>query len=707
MTDPEGDFRAVVMAVFDGVVVIDAEGVVRFANPAAARVLGRRPDELADLRLGSAVVGAGDLAELDVLREASSPAVVEMSIGPIRWQGGAAQVVTLRDVTERVLAERRLAASEERYALVAQGSNDGLWDWDLETGQFFASVRVAERWGHPPDAPLGDDPEVWFARVHPDDVMALRQAVDQHLAGETARFTNEHRVRRRDGSWLWVLSRGLVVRENGRAHRFAGSLTDISERRKAEEDLKHLALHDPLTGLANRTLFLDRLQSTVWRTGRSRERFAVLLIDLDRFKFVNDTLGHAAGDALLGAVAARIHSCVRAADTVARLGGDEFGVLLGEPLSIDGLMSTVRRIQETMEAPVHVGSTILHARASVGIALVEDPQDADPDQVLRSADLAMYRAKEKGTGSVEISDQAVNAAVLDRLERRQTVQAAVESGDLFMRYQPILDLAEGRIVGVESLMRWQVSPDLVLDAGVFLDVVEAAGTIIPLGWEMLERCCQQVRTWRDAGSEVFVSVNLAPLQLVSDELAARVETALANAGINGSALRLEVTEQGLQAALSEQAGQLARCHELGVGIVVDDFGLGHGGLSLVDLGALPLTAVKIDRWLVGRLLPAGDLDLDRDPPGAHWRPESDTNDATEAISTVKAILAVAGALGLEVVAEGIETPAQRDLLRGLGCIWGQGFLFAPALDAVAATEALAGGYERARGRSRREVGRGR
>lgn len=659
----QDDFGDVVRATVDGILLVDAAGHVRFANPASARVLGRDLRELGSLPFGLPLTAAagqsGGLAQLDVARPDGSEVVVEMHAAPLRWRGLDVQVVTLREITSRVRAERELARSEERFALSAWGANDGLYDWDSETGLVHTSARLQEMLGEEAND-VEVPPRSLWNRVHPDDVESLRHGLGRHLDGETARLRHEFRICRRDGSWLWVMARGIAVGDGRGLRRFAGSLTDVSDRKQAEETLRRLALHDPLTGLANRALFLDHLFVAIERMQRAGTSFAVLFLDVDRFKLVNDSLGHPAGDVLLREVGGRIERSVRATDTVSRLGGDEYAVLLDVTDGLPDVLATVDRIRGAVAAPVHVGSHVLYPTASIGVALSSDI-GVDPETALRYADIAMYAAKAAGRNGYRVFDPGMHAEAARRLQTHSDLHAAVRQGNLFPRYQPIVDLESGRVVGFEALVRWRRSGRSVLDAGEFIAAAEETDVGLDIGREMLVDAARQLRDWRRAGFAVAVTVNVSERQLLETDVVAEVAGLLRRFELEGSALGVEVSERAATLEADGAMDQLTRLHELGVGVLVDDFGTGYSSLAAIH--QLPLTAVKIDRGFVQ------DLDGGASP-------------------LITSILAVAASLRLRVVAEGIETIAQRDQLRALGCQQGQGFLFGAALDAHEATELL-------------------
>lgn len=655
-----GELLGLVLATVDGILVLGTDGRVHFANPAASRVLGRTAEELAELPFGLPLPRPDDRAELDVLRPDGTVAVVEMHVAESRWKGKRARVVTLRDVTDRVNAERRTQRSEERYALSARAANDGLWDWDLSTGRVFHAARVGEILGCGTEDHEEDIAWCW-EQAHPDDLASVRTAIDDLLSGRAPRIELECRMRAAGRSWLWVLIRAVAVIEDGRARRCVGSITDIDERKHHEEELRRRASHDPLTGLGNSALFLDRLQGAIGRHARDGRGFAVLFLDHDRFKDVNDSLGHAAGDEVLVEVARRVEGAVRETDTVVRIGGDEFAVLLDNPDGLETTLTTAERIRSALAAPLFVESRLVDTAVSIGIAL-SDRHPSDAEAVLHEADVAMYRAKAQGRNRYEVFVAGMDAEPALRLRQRTELAGAAEAGDLFVRYQPVVDLDEGRIVGFEALLRWRLGSGEVRDAADFIDLAEETGVVVPVGWDVLGTACRQAGAWHHAGFAVSVAVNLSGLQLAASDLVEHVAAALDDAGIDGSALHLEVNERSAMTDVGFAAGQLTRCRELGVGVVMDDIGAGSSSLAAVH--ALPLSGLKIDRSLVERL---------------------DDGDAGD---LVRAVVALAAGLGLEVVAEGIETPAQRAHLHRLGCAVGQGYLFGASLDADEATRLL-------------------
>ncbi|MFN3484991.1 MAG: diguanylate cyclase domain-containing protein, partial [Planctomycetota bacterium] len=349
------------------------------------------------------------------------------------------------DISEQKRAEEALRASEERYALAAQSVNDGLWDWNLQTNEVYYSSRWKSMLGHD-DGEIGTSPDEWFRRVHPEDVPKVRAALQDHLAGRTPVFESEHRIRHKDRGYRWVLSRGLAVRNGeNRPYRMVGAQTDTTERKLAEEQLLHDALHDALTGLPNRSLFLDRLSHRLRQSRRGPERpFAVLFLDLDRFKLVNDSLGHAAGDELLVRTARRLEGAVRPGDTVARLGGDEFAVLLEEAPDPHDAVHVAERIQASLQAPLSIGGQQIVTTVSIGIALSVTGYERAED-ILRDADTAMYRAKSQGRARHEVFDSAMHARAVALLELETDLRQALEREEFEAHYMPVVSLETGRV----------------------------------------------------------------------------------------------------------------------------------------------------------------------------------------------------------------------------------------------------------------------
>jgi diguanylate cyclase (GGDEF)-like protein/PAS domain S-box-containing protein len=557
-----------------------------------------------------------------------------------------------------------LALSEERYALAVRAANDGIWDWDLTTDRIYFSPRWHTILGL--EEQLGDSgPSAWFELVHEDDAPRLRAAIAAHLDGRTPHLESEHRMRRTDGSWRWVLTRGLAIRgADGAATRMAGSLSDITDRRIAEQRLVHDALHDGLTGLPNRALFMDRVEQQVTRGRRDpRVGCAVLFIDVDRFKLVNDSLSHAVGDKLLVTLASRLAGVLRPGDTVARIGGDEFTVLLDGVTDPGEAKLVSDRIHAALGTAFLVAERELFVTASVGIAL--SAPGMSPSELMRNADIAMYDAKRRGRAQSTIFDQSMHSQVVTRLARENDLRQAIEQQLLPIHYQPIVDLASGRIRGLEALVRWPDgwSPVAPLE---FIPIAEETGAISALGLHVLRTALASLAHWRRmrlVDDDVRISVNVSARQLDDPALPGHVRAAIDAAGLPADALRLEITESALMREPERMRAIVAEVCSAGVELHLDDFGTGYSSLSA--LHRFPVDALKIDRSFVASLDGTGS--------------DSDV--------IVRSTVALAHSLGLRVIAEGIENTLQLLRLRTLGCDFGQGFLLSKPLG-EAETEAL-------------------
>ncbi|HZS39571.1 MAG TPA: EAL domain-containing protein, partial [Polyangia bacterium] len=480
-----------------------------------------------------------------------------------------------------------LRASEERYTIAAAAANDGLWDWDLLGDTVYYSPRWKAMLGFV-ESEIGSALTEWIDRLHPDDRVPVRAELDAHLTGRVEAFRAECRLRHKDGQYRWMLWRGLGVRDAaGRVVRMAGSQTDITERRVAEEQLRHDAFHDTLTGLANRALLSDRLERCLARLKRDPSlTFAVLFLDLDRFKLINDSLGHLTGDKLLLEIAQRLTGCVRATDTVmkidhhslARIGGDEFVLLLDGLREPEDALRVAERLLDTMSQPFNIDGHEIFSAFSVGVALSR-PDYASPEEVLRDADTALYQAKSAGRGRYEVFDRAMHLTAMNRWQTENELRHALERDELCLHYQPIVSL-DGRAVSqLEALVRWQHPQRGMVPPGEFIPVAEETGLIVPLGSWVLRRACAQLAEWRRvAGRPVSVAVNVSGKQFARAGFVAEVEQALAESGADPASLIVELTETVLMETGAVMQARLEGLRALGVRIHLDDFGTGYSSL---------------------------------------------------------------------------------------------------------------------------------
>ena len=598
--------------------------------------------------------------------------------GPWPWYGNAFSIIGFGTTAAAVLLflwqfRKRLVgalgearAAEERYALAERGTNDGLWDWNLLDDSFYLSPRWKEMVGCA-EHQVGSSPEEWFGRIHPNDRANFEAEISASIAGTEDSFEGEHRMLHEDGGYRWVLNRGLIVRDKGgRALRMVGAQTEITGRKQIEEQLLYQATHDALTGLPNRASLEARLSTAIQRSARDDGYlFSVLFLDLDRFKNVNDSLGHRVGDLLLIATAKRLKGCVRPSDTISRLGGDEF-VILFEDLDDTGKATRLaREIQQEIAKPFDLDGHELFTTASIGI--VHQPHEYDrPEDLLRDADIAMYKAKDLGRARHEIFEVDMHSKIVSRLNLETDLRRAVEKEEFLVHYQPIISLGTGRIVAFEALVRWQHPERGMVSPAEFIPLAEETGLIVPIGFQVLREACLQMSTWQFRFPDhlpLTVDVNLSAVQLSRPDLLNRLSDILQRTGIDGRSLRLEITESTIARDEDLAIKTLSSIRELNVHTHIDDFGTGYS--SLGNLHRFSVQGLKIDRSFVSRM--------------------EDTGDDTEIVQTITTL---AHNLGMDVVAEGVETAAQLARLRVMGCDYAQGYFFSKPVDGTVAGELL-------------------
>jgi diguanylate cyclase (GGDEF)-like protein/PAS domain S-box-containing protein len=564
-------------------------------------------------------------------------------------------------------AQEALKESEERYALAARGSNDGLWDWCVTASVVHFSPRWKAMLGYQ-EQEIGDKPEDWFDRIHDADRERVKEEISAHQRGLTPHFESEHRVLHKDGSFRWMLSRGVAVHDaSGNVLRMAGSQTDITEGK----------VSDPLTGLPNRLLFIDRVGRLIKHTKRRKDQlFAVLFMDLDGFKMINDSMGHLIGDQLLLGVASRLEKCLRSTDTVARLGetftvarlgGDEFTVLLDDIKDPSDAKRAADRMMKTLATPFILGGKEVFTSVSIGIALSNSAYEL-PEEILRDADTAMYRAKSLGKARYEVFDADMRASVMARLQLETDLRRALERGEFRNFYQPIVALVSGEIAGFEALLRWQHPTRGLLAPIEFIPVAEETGLIRELGWWNFREACRQITEWRAsslAHRHLTISVNLSAKQFLQPNLVEDIRKLLLELALPPEALKLEITESTVMADPAGAVEMLQQIKSLGIRLAIDDFGTGYSSLSY--LHRFPLDTLKIDRSFI-----------------------SGMGDDGEGMEIARTILPMANNLQLDVVAEGVETIQQVALLKKLHCKYGQGYYFSRPLSADATATLLAG-----------------
>ena len=539
-----------------------------------------------------------------------------------------------------------LRAREARFSALVQNSSDVVTVVDTQGTVSFQSLSVQRVLGWDPETSVGSS---LLSMLHPTDQPRWTVVVERVMASPKAEVVTEWRLRHSDGSWRSFQSVVTNLFDEPSVRGLVLNSRDITEQKALEDQLRHQAFHDPLTGLANRALFSEHLEHAVRRRIRSGSGLAVLFIDVDDFKAVNDLRGHALGDKLLHKVAMRLEETLRDADLVARLGGDEFAVLLETEPRDPHPCVVASRLVDSFAEPFIMGTAEVHARVSIGVAIDESGAET-AEELLRNADLAMYAAKIRGKGTYEVYSSEMHSIILDRMQTESELRRALENEDLVVHYQPIVDVASREVVDLEALVRWNRGDDVLTMPGDFIDVAEASGLIVPLGAWVLNRACQDMQAFfeQTGQSQLGLSVNLSPRQLSDPNLLVTVREALENSGLEASRLTLEITEGSIMQNTPRTCEVLAQLRGLGLKIAIDDFGTGYS--SLGSLRDIPLDILKIDRTFV-----------------------IDIATSQESARLAKTILQLADDFQLRTVAEGIEESDQLDKLEDLGCDSVQGF----------------------------------
>ncbi len=663
-------------AMRDGVVVLDASWRIVDVNPAASHLLGRARQALLGVSLGSVLPALGPLG--DLARVGERPIQLTLGMAPFHRHcqahlapiGGTTLtstgwLLTLHDTTEQWLAEAALEESERRY----RGVVDGLGEIIFQTNANRRLTLLNPAWTVVTGYTVAETLGTWINDyIHPDD----RRRDDQEAGGlldgskELARY--ELRFLRQDGEVHWLEAHARPVKSaDGTITGITGTLVDVTDRKLLAEQLLHHAFHDALTGLANRTLFIERVTHTLARAGRVPTAHAVLFLDLDNFKKVNDSLGHAAGDDLLRGVAQRLVSSVRGSDTVARLGGDEFAILLEDLVQQDHAFTTTERILETLREPILVQGKEVFVGASIGIALLGRKVDS-ADTLLRNADIAMYEAKRQGRGGYVVFSDGMDTATRHRLELEADLYRAIGRDELVAMYQPTVEVGTGRIIGAEALVRWQHPTRGLIHPAEFIGIAEETGLIVAIGKWVLQQACRDGRRWQESNpshAALSVAVNISARQLQDAQLVEDVAAILEACQLDPAALTLEITESVAMQNTEATIARLGALKALGVRLAIDDFGTGYSSLSYLQ--RFPIDILKIDRAFV-----KGIAENDDDEALAHT------------------IVQLARTLRLQTVAEGIETYEQLERLRALGCDYGQGYYFARPMPGEQLAAMLAG-----------------
>ena len=671
-------FRLLAETTTDVIIWCDLDSTRRYVSPAAKRVLGYDPEEL----IGTKPIAFTHPDDADpyslLLEDLSHCRVehgtsrqryrrkdgawlwVEVSLSLTRDPNGqvTGYVASIRDISARKAAEDALRFSQEQLALALDSGSDGLFDLDVATGEF----RHSGPWLSIVGYDEGDvEPTIgaWGALTHPDDVARFDVSLSEHLKGSSPKFECEYRIRKKSGDYVWTLARGKVVARDfkGRATRMVGTHLDITGRKQAEQLIAHMAHHDALTGLPNRTLFRERLDQALISTNEGT--FGVLACDLDGFKAVNDTLGHSSGDQLLRIVAERLQSIVRAGDTVARLGGDEFAIILK---SLDGdqaACSAAQRLIHALQNPIQIEGHAISIGMSIGIAIgLRDGQTAE--HLFRNADIALYQAKAEGRNTYRFFKTGMDAVLAKRNALANDMREAVRHNSFELRYQPIVNISTGMVASFEALLRWYDPKRGDIQPSDFIPVAEQTGLIVALGeWALLE-ACRIAASWPD---RMRIAVNVSAVQFHRpDHLRRSVLHALSVSGLSSDRLELEITESVLMHDAEAVIACLHGLRDFGIRISLDDFGTGFSSLNY--LRRFPFSKIKIDRSFVHEIA---------DP---------------DSVAIVRAVVGLATRVKADITAEGVETEDQLERVKREGCTEAQGFLFSRPLSAQDAEELL-------------------
>jgi diguanylate cyclase (GGDEF)-like protein/PAS domain S-box-containing protein len=676
----ERRFRALIEHSDDIVIVVSSGGTATFASPAASRLLGLSEADLAatpivELAVPDQRALFGELIATAASKPAPREIRLESTDGTPCWFEVVVAdlrsdpeidgiVVTARQIEDRKAAELQLAASEARFRGLVQHGSDVVAVVDHHGIVNYISASVTRVLGHEPHELVGRE---LSSMVHPDDRLALTALLFRLSTDPSAPHRAELRMAGGRGEWRTLDLTMTDLTTDPAVNGVVVNAHDVTERKALEHDLRHQALHDALTGLPNRVLFRDRVQQALDRRGAGS--VAVMVIDLDDFKTINDAVGHAIGDNILHVLGLRLEQHLRAGDTLARLGGDEFSITVEDGTNREMVAMVARRILEEIRIPIRYEEHEFVLDASIGIVFSEDCDRPDPEIMLRNADMALHAAKSRGKGRFVVYDGEMHSGVLERLELKGDLARAVDNGELLLYYQPIVSLRTRRITGFEALMRWRHPERGTVSPGSFIPLAEETGLIIPMGNWLLDAAFSQLAKWRTQ-HEVTMSINLSPRQLDAPTIVDDIETRLLTHGIDPSWVTIELTETGLVDGGSINHSRLEAIRRLGVKVAADDFGSGYA--SYAALGQLPYTGVKIDMSLVQALEGAG---------------------SEKAQAQVRSLCEMAKAVGLTVVAEGVEASEQASLLITLGCDFAQGYYFSPPVPADDASQLVEHGLQ--------------
>ena len=676
--------QATIESTADGILAVDGQGKIVTFNRKFAQ-MWQVPDFLLDLRDNNQILGFGinqlkypeiflnrakELSDrpaaesFDILEFKDGRMLERYSLPQCREGQITGRVFSFRDVTERVQSEEKLRKNEERFHLLTRATNEAVWDLDLLKNEYWLSKEFEKVLGYKLNETQTIDLESWWLNIHPEERERVKLNFKERMKSDAKSWSEEYSFRRAEGGYVFVLDRGYIIRnESGKAVRAIGTMMDITQRKQAEEILRYQAVYDQLTGLPNRLLFNERLLASLKKAKKTQKMLAVMFLDLDKFKKINDTLGHAAGDRLLEGFAGRISETLRSTDTVARWGGDEFTLLLPDINCLEDAVKTAQRILNNLKPAFKLEEQAFHISSSIGIAVYPDDGE-DAETLVKNADAALYRAKEMGRNNYQLYTSTITPQGSHLLTIESRLHQALEHGEFEVFYQPKVNINTWKIQGMEALLRWH-HPELgLVTPATFISIAEENGLIVPIGEWVLQTACTQTKAWQDAfGPDLRVAVNVSARQFQQFNLLQMVANCLEKTGLAPKYLELEITETTAMQNVDYTTKVMKDLQNMGVQIALEDFGTGN--CSLNNLKKLPLNILKIDRSLVSEL----------------------TTDPCER-AIANALATLGRDLNLSVVAEGVETKEQLECLRALHYPQIQGHYFSPPLSADDANKLL-------------------
>jgi len=678
----EKRLRQLIASALDAVVTIDGEGTIIEWNPQAEITFGFTARQMIGRQLPPSMLEQRDYRMIQRLMARNRPGEkklpvrrrietiargangqpfpIEMTIEQVGSGGEPLFTAFIRDISERRRSQYELEQRERRFRTIFEKSWSGVALLGPDLRFSYAASSTANILGYS-DADLIDQPILDF--IHPRERAAAQRLFESLASTPTKEAHGELRFRHKNGMWVWLEGFAQNLLHETSVNAIVLNYRDVTQRRMTEKQLEYRAHYDALTGLPNRVLFRDRVVNGLAQANRNHRGLAIMYLDLDHFKLVNDGLGHSFGDALLAAVASRLQKALRASDTISRIGGDEFSILINDATDSNAVAAIARKMLDTLAQPFRIDDHYLYVTASVGISIY--PSDgADVETLVKSADAAMYRAKELGRNQAQLFTPSMNERYVHRLAVEQNLHQALERGELELYYQPIYDRIRRCVVSVEALLRWNDPRRGVIAPGEFINLAEETGLILPIGDWVIRRVAEQVRSWRDEGlSDLRVSLNISAHQLQQAELISVLRDAIKSTEIDPHLLQIEITETAAMLNMERTMRLLGDIRDMGVTIAIDDFGTGQS--SLIYLKQFPIDTIKIDKEFLRDI----------------------TEDETAA-ALVSYVINLAHTLRLNVVAEGVETEAQYAFLRHYACAQMQGYLFSRPIEARAFTALL-------------------